>query len=573
MVEFHCPEGTLPEIPNISIPRFLLDSQSPSNAARKPESPWLVEDATGRHIGLDELRSRTFGLANALVTRYGIREDDVVLLFSRNHVDYPVAIWAAHRLGAVITGANPDFASNELQYQMESSKACLVLAHPESLTVATSAARAAGISLDRIVLFNVQGQTKHPKYPTIEKLVWQGLSLQPQFVEPDIDARTKLAFLSYSSGTTGKPKAVAIPHIAVITNVIQMAVHHKVGTNYTAVEEQRYRPGDVCIAVLPFYHIYGLVLNLHFILFNGMSLVIVPKFNFVEMLKSITLHRISHLIIVPPMALLLCKHPAVKNYDLSIVRFIMIGAAPLSDEIHNQLCEQFPNAAIGQAYGMTELCTAVTAWPTSQKRGTSGSGGQLMPGVIAKVVKPDGTLANHDEPGELIVWTPSRALGYHNNEEATKETFVNGWVKTGDEVKIDRQGEVWVLDRIKEIMKVRGFQVAPAEVEGCILDHPDVSDCCVVGVPHEFSGEVPMAFVSLSAAAAEKVRKNPRIVEDIKASVSKHVADNKVSYKHLAGGVEIVAVIPRNPSGKLLRRLLRDQAKQLAASRQHKPKL
>ncbi|KAJ7601054.1 phenylacetyl-CoA ligase [Mycena floridula] len=568
MTIFRSPAGNLPDIPtDLSITQFLLDSDSlrpPGEAGR----PWLIEESTGRKIGLDELRSRTLALANALAFRYAIREDDVVLMFSRNHVDYPVAIWAAHRLGAIVSGANPEYSSHELQHQIEISKASFMLVDPDSLHVATSAAQQAGLPLDRIVFFNTESSIiRHAKYKTVEDLVQEGLNLEAKFVEPTIDARTKVAFLCFSSGTTGTPKAVAMPHGAVITNMVQLAAHHKVNTNYTDIENQRYRPGDVAIAVLPFYHAYGLVVNLHFILFCGLSIVVVPRFNFVEMLRSIKRHHISHLFITPPIALLLCKHPAVRSDHLNSVRYILIGAAPLSDEVSRKLFKLLPNAQIGQGYGSTETCVVLSAWPADQKRGKSGSAGQLVPGVIARIVKEDGTLAGYDETGELQVHTPSAALCYYNDEKATRETFVDGWVKTGDLVKIDSNTEVWVIDRLKEIMKTRGFQVSPSELEGSILDHPDVSECCVVGIPDEFSGEVPLAFVVLSEGTLEKVKQKPSMLEDIKASISKHVSDNKISYKHLAGGVEIVSAIPKNPSGKLLRRVLRDQAKEVIAKR------
>ncbi|KAG6878294.1 hypothetical protein C0993_009300 [Termitomyces sp. T159_Od127] len=189
----------------------------------------------------------------------------------------------------------------------------------------------------------------------------------------------------------------------------------------------------------------------------------------------------------------------------------MCGAAPLSHEVNQQLFELFPDAHIGQAYGA----------------------GQLLPGTIARAVKSDGSLAGYNEAGELYLKTPSVALGYANNEEAN----VYRWVK--------------------------GFQVSPAELEGCILDHPDVAAACVVGIPDDYSGEVPLAFVVLTASALSRVKETPTAVNEIKASIIKHVADNKVNYKHLAGGVEIIPAIPTSPSGKMLRRVLRDEAKVL----------
>ncbi|KAL0581189.1 hypothetical protein V5O48_000879 [Marasmius crinis-equi] len=462
------------------------------------------------------------------------------------------------------SGANPDFARNELVYQLQTTKAVVIFSHPESYETALLAAKDSGIPAERVILFNVPGSaSSRTDLKTVNDLVQQGSKQPITFKEPRIDARTKLAFLSFSSGTTGKPKGVAIPHISVITNVIQFHAHHKVDEDYTTWDERRFRPGDVAIGVLPFYHIYGLVLNLHFMLYSGISIVVVPKFNFEEMLKSIVRHRINHLMLVPPHAVMLCKHQSVKNYDLSGIRTMMFGAAPLSNEVNHQLFQLVPQAHIGQAYGMTETCTATTCWPIEQKRGTSGSAGKLMPGVQARILKADGSWAGFDEPGELVVYSPSNALGYFNNEEATKETFLDGWVKTGDEAKIDRNLVLWILDRIKEIMKVRGFQVAPAELEGCILDHPDVSDACVVGMPDDFSGEVPIAFVVPTQSAAKRMKSDPQSIEQIKASVAKHVSDNKVAYKRLAGGVEFVDVIPKNPSGKLLRRVLRERAKEM----------
>ncbi|KAF5315018.1 hypothetical protein D9619_007429 [Psilocybe cf. subviscida] len=566
-----------PDIPDhLTIPQFFLDSSHATRPQRRKDTPWIIEDATGRKIFGTELQNRTHGLANALRIKYHIGEDDVVLLFSRNHVDYLIAIWATHRLGGVISGANPDFTANELLYQLEATKAAVLIVHPEALPIALNAARAAGLSFDRIVVFDVKGATTaemRAKHESVSSLVEFGLRNKVHYADRVLvpgEAKSKLAFLSFSSGTTGRPKAVAISHYSLIANVLQIAVHSRLTESNITEEDRRYRPGDVAIAVLPLYHIYGLVINSHFVVFAAMSVVIVPKFNFVEMLNSIVRYRISHLFLVPPQVVLLCKHSAVKNYDLrSHVRSIMCGAAPLSHELNEQLFHMFPSAHIGQAYGMTELCTAVTVWPLERRRGKSGSSGTLVPGVVARVMKTDGTLAGYEEAGELYVLSPSNALRYANNEQATKETFIDGWVRTGDEVKFTRDGDLIVLDRLKEIMKVKGFQVAPAELEGCLLDHPDVSNACVVGIPDEYSGEVPLAFVVLTASAAERASKGKAATEEIKASIIKHVADNKIHYKHLAGGVELVSVIPTSPSGKLLRRVLREQAKEL---RKPKPK-
>jgi len=462
-----------------------------------------------------------------------------------------------------MSGANPLFSPDELAYQIQATKASVIIAHPESLSVALSAARTTKLPAKRIILFDVDGAS-YGAQTTVQNVIDEGLASTSTFQECMLqpgEGKTKVAFLNFSSGTTGRPKAVAIPHYAPIANVIQLAAHNRV--NDTKWEDQRFRPGDICCAVLPLYHIYGLVFNTHFSFFCGMPVVLITKFNLLDFLNSIVRHRITHLMVVPPQVVIFCKHPAVKGYNLSHVRYLTSAAAPLSRELMERLIDIFPNAAIGQSYGTTESCTAINTWSLENKCDLSGSAGQLIPGITARVEKADGTLAEFDEPGELVVRTPSLALGYAGNPEATKETFVNGWLRTGDEVKMNRKGEIFVLDRIKEMLKVRGFQVAPAELEGCILDHPDVADTCVVGVPDEYSGELPLAFVVLRFDAVSRTQNNPAAAEAIKQSIMKHVADNKAGYKRLAGGVEFVDAIPKNPSGKLLRRVLRDTARSL----------
>ncbi|KAF9802190.1 hypothetical protein IEO21_09957 [Rhodonia placenta] len=562
MAEIHGPGSPPPHIPDdLTVAQFMLDVDHESRPVR-PEAqanPWMIEDATGRAIRFAEVRERTHGMANALYSRWKL-----VCIYSPNHVDYAIAVWAVHRLGAIITAANPAYMVGELEYQMSITKAKLLIIHPWSLAVGLEAARAAGLPADRIVLFDALHDAAPTlgSYPTISQLVAEGLAKPTCFYERRLrpgEGKTKLAFLSFSSGTTGKPKAVCIPHYGPIANVVQMA--HLANLQTLPWDERKWRPGDVCLGGNEFCHIYGLVVIMHFQMFCGTTLVVIPKFNFVDILKSVERYHISQLPVVPPMVVLLCKHPAVKQHDLSSVRAVMSGAAPLSAELIHQLSQVLPKIHIGQGYGtgMTETCTTVSFPQIEQRICTPGSAGRLIPGIVARVVKPDGSLAGLNEPGQLVVKGPAMALRYMNNDEATRETFVDGWVYTGDEVTINGSAELF------ELLKVRGFQVAPAELEGHLLDHPDVSDVCVVGVPDDYSGELPLAFVVPSAPALERMKKDPAEARRVKASIKKHVTDVKVHYKRLAGGVEFVDVIPKNPSGKLLRRVLRDRAKEMKA--------
>ncbi|KZT09094.1 amp dependent CoA ligase [Laetiporus sulphureus 93-53] len=565
MSEIHGPGGPLPPIPdNLTVVQFMLDHHHTSRPPVKQSNAWLIEDATERRITLDEIRTRVYGLANALSSLWGIKEDDVVCIFSPNHVDYAISVRAVHRLGATLTTSNPAFTADELEYQLTKTKAKAMIVHPLNLKVALDVAQSTGIPNDRIVVFDDQQGDLTGPYPRISELVADGLSKPPAFVERKLkpgEGKTKLAFLSLSSGTTGRPKAVCIPHHSPIANVIQMA--HLANQQIAPWEKRAYRPGDIAMALLPFYHIYGLVVIMHFAIFYGMTLVVIPKFNFVDMLKSIERHRINYIPVVPPIVVMLCKHPAVKDHDLSSLRTMKSGSAPLTAEVIRQLSVKLPHLSIGQSYGMTETCTTVTFPQLEQKIGTPGSAGRLLPGVIARVIDPDGNLLGYGQPGQLVVYSPANSLGYLNNEQATKETFVDGWIYTGDEVIINEQADVFVVDRLKELIKVKGFQVAPAELEGHLLDHPDVSDVCVVGIPDEYSGEVPLAFVVPSSRAVERMEKDQAEIANIKASLKTHVAAAKVHYKHLAGGVEFIDAIPKNPSGKLLRRFLRDRAKKM----------
>ncbi|RPD61667.1 acetyl-CoA synthetase-like protein [Lentinus tigrinus ALCF2SS1-7] len=569
MTEIHSDGGPLPHVPDdFTIEQFILDGQHPVKPQWYDLRPVMIEEATGRAIGSDELRARVHGLANALKIRWNIGHDDVACIFSPNHVDYVVALWAVQKLGGIVSTANPTYTAEDLVYQLQLIKARILIVHPWVLPVALEAARTCGIPPDQIILLEpVAGSP----YSNIQELVKFGLGQTQQFAPLRLSpggAKKKLAFLSFSSGTTGKPKAVMVTHYGIICNLVQIGGYLKLNDESVPTERKMYRPGSVSLAVVPFYHAYGM----HMLLFGSMvlqsTIVVSPKFSLERMLQSIQQYRVTHLCIVPPQVLLLCKSPLVKNYDLSSVYFLMCGGAPLSAELQEQLVRTLPNCIIGQGYGMTEISTGVTFIPHDRQVDASGSAGLMLPGLIARVVRPDGSLAGYDEPGELHLHTPSRSIGYLNNPTATAETYYDGWIRTGDEVLITPRKEIFVIDRLKELIKVRGFQVAPSELEGHLLDHPAVADVCVVGIPDDFSGELPFAFVVLAPNAQTDSKEKEKDLEawktNLKEMLMKHVSDHKTPYKRLAG-VEFVDAIPKNPSGKLLRRVLRDRAREMVS--------
>ncbi|KAH0586556.1 hypothetical protein H2248_007782 [Termitomyces sp. 'cryptogamus'] len=439
-----------PHIPdNISLPQFMLQYHHPLRPIRT-DIACLIEDDSGRGIYFEELRNNTRTLASTLRAKYKIGENDVVMIISRNHMgkvlhrvrtpqndlcllEYPTALWAIHLLGGVVSCSNPQSTVEELLGQLILAKITFVIAHSSNVSMVLSAMHLAGLSSDRVILIDRMASV--PRIPNVYDCIQEGVKNNFDFQERVFDSgegKRKTALLSWSSGTTGKPKAVAISHYALIANIIQMTAHTQVEKAHCFRNVRGFRPGDVAIGVLPFYHVAGLMISLHLTLFCAMSVVVIERYSILSTLESIVRHQITHLILVPPLAVELCKHPAVRNHDLSRVKYMIIaywklGAAPVPKEVQTQLCELFPDAQIGQAYGLTEMTTTLAMISGTQKRGPVGSGGRLLPGLQARVIKQDGSLANYGESGQLVVKGPAIALGYLNNKQATQDTFVDGY--------------------------------------------------------------------------------------------------------------------------------------------------
>ncbi|KAI3604957.1 phenylacetyl-ligase [Moniliophthora roreri] len=403
------------------------------------------------------------------------------------------------------------------------------------------------------------------------------------------EAKSRIAFLAPSSGTTGVQKVFSPePRFGHLTHASVT-----LGSRYLPL--QRYK-SLLSIALVKNMHHDQSDVSDPATSVADMTLVLAPAFHFERFLGSIEKYKITHLTLVPPQAVLFCKHPSVKKFSLSSVRYCIVAAAPLSATLTEGLLKIFPNVHLGQGYGMTETCGTVSMFPLSQKVGTLGSGGQLLPGVVAKVVKQDGSLAGVGEVGELYVQGGQVALGYYGNERATKETFVDGWLRTGDQVLFNEKGDIFIVERIKELIKVssslrsfyesnlehdfvfshlslhpaslpflvlfgfgqvKGLQVPPAELEGHLLMHTSIADAAVIGVPDEYAGELPLAFIVLQPEIAAAVGKDPEVAEEVRTSIFKHVAAAKSRHKWLMGGIVFIDSIPRNASGKILRRLLR----------------
>jgi len=541
-------------------------------------NPPFTDGITGKCYSALEVKERVDHLARALSRELGFRPDagsewdKVVGCFSLNTIDYLTMAWAVHRLGGIASCVNAAYNAHELEYQLKDSGAKAIFTCLPLLETTMAVAKKLGIPKEKVYILDlppaIAAGVKNPGLKTVDDLVQAGAKL-PKMQASDRswsegEGKRRCAFLCYSSGTSGLPKGVMISHYNVIANTLQIHTHETPNRAATAAEYHVPEYTENALGLLPMSHIYGLVVIAHLGPYRGDGIIVLPKYDFRQMLATIAQYRIAMLYLVPPMIIHLTKQKELlRQYDLSCVRACFTGAAPLGKETAEDLLAMFPNWAVRQGYGLTETSTVVCS--TVPDDIWFGSSGSLLPGITARLVTVEGNeITGYHQPGELWVKSPAVVLGYLHNEKATKETFVEAedgrYMRTGDEAMIAKSvnghEHVFIVDRIKELIKVKGLQVAPAELEAHLLTHPAVNDCVVIGIPSEREGEVPKAFVV----------KAPGAIEDsdalLKRQIAQHVEKHKSNHKWLRGGVEFIEAVPKSPSGKILRRLIRDQERE-----------
>ncbi|MEU9452089.1 4-coumarate--CoA ligase family protein [Streptomyces sp. NPDC048277] len=516
------------DVPPVELP---IHEAVLGRAAEFGDTPALIDGTDGTTLTYAQLDRFHRRIAAALADA-GVRKGDVLALHSPNTVAFPTAFYAATRAGASVTTVHPLATPEEFAKQLRDSAARWIVTVSPLLEAARRAAELAGGVEEIFVCDSAPGHRS-----LLDML--GSTAPEPQV---DIDPAEDVAALPYSSGTTGIPKGVMLTHRQIATNLAQLDVSVPSG------------PGDRILAVLPFFHIYGLTALMNVPLRNGATVVVLPRFELQSFLSAIQNHRITGLWVAPPIVLALAKHPLVEQYDLSSLKYVMSAAAPLDAQLAIAGGQRLGLPPVAQGYGMTELSPGTHIVPLDALRqAPPGTVGKLIAGTEMRIVSLDDPHKDVGvgEPGEIAIRGPQVMKGYLGKPDATAAMIdPDGWLHTGDVGHVDADGWLYVVDRVKELIKYKGFQVAPAELEALLLTHPDIADAAVIGAYNEDGNEIPHAFV-VRRPTADGLTENETML---------YVAERVAPYKRVRK-VTFITGVPRAASGKILRRELRELAK------------
>jgi acyl-CoA synthetase (AMP-forming)/AMP-acid ligase II len=507
--------------PDVEIPETALTPFVMQRAVELADKPALIDGPTGRALTYSQLAGAIAIVAHNLARR-GFKKGDVLGIVSPNCPEYGIAFHATATLGGIVTPINPLYTHAEIAHQLKDAHARFLVCTPMCLDKSRLAAADAGVE-EVFVFGEADGAT-----PFAELMVDNGRAAQVE-----INAREDLVALPYSSGTTGLPKGVMLTHYNLVANLCQME-----GLCY-------FYETDTLICVLPLFHIYGLVVVLNMGLYTGATVVLMPRFDLESFLKAAQDYEVSLAHVVPPIVLSLAKNPIVDNYKLPKLKTIFSGAAPLGEDLTRECMDRL-GCNVRQGYGMTETSPVTHSSPAPPHELKFGSVGVPAPNTECKIVDLEtGEALPPGQRGEVCVRGPQIMKGYLNEPDATAHTIDNElWLHTGDIGYADEDGHFFIVDRAKELIKYKGFQVPPAELEAVLLTHPCIADAAVIPCSDEEAGEVPKAIVVLKQPA-----ENEAILEYVAQRVAPH---KRIRY------VECVEKIPKSPSGKILRRVLVD---------------
>ena len=508
------------EIPQLTLPEVVL-----GKTVELGDKPALIDGPSGRSISYRELGDKSKRIAAALALR-GFRRGDVLGIYSPNCPEYALIFHGVVLAGGTNTTVNPLYTPQELSRQLNDCHARFLICHADFLENALEAAGSTKVEEVFVI-----GDTKNAT-PLRELL-----GVKDPAPDVSIDPEKDLVVLPYSSGTTGVPKGVMLTHGNLVSNLYQFK-------NLEPTSQE-----DTLIGALPFFHIYGMTVILNSALSHGATVVCMPRFDLDQFLELMQEHEVTRAHLVPPIVLALAKHPLVDQYRFPKLKTIMSGAAPLGPELA-EACAKRLGCTVKQGYGLTETSPVTHVNPDPPGRVVAGSIGICIPNTECRIMDlKNSQPVGPGQLGELLVRGPQVMKGYLNNPEATAQTIdEEGWLHTGDIAEVDEDGYYRIVDRVKELIKYKGFQVAPAELEALLLNHPVIADCAVVPAKDEEAGEIPVGFVVFKPES----KSSP---EDILEYVAKNVAPHKKIRR-----LKVVDEIPKSPSGKILRRLLKVQA-------------
>lgn len=512
--------------PDVTIPNQPFTDYVYQRAQELADKPALIDGPSGRTLSYGQLVGAIRLVAASLAAR-GFGKGDVFAIYSPNLPEYAIAFHAVATLGGIVTTANPLYTAHELAHQLQDANAIYLLTVPPFIEKAQQAAEMAGNIKEIFVFGEAAGAT-----PFANLLQSDGTVPTVTIAPDDVVA------LPYSSGTTGLPKGVMLTHRNLVANIAQLVAMPK--------DACTVRADDILMGILPFYHIYGMIVIMNYALHVGGTVVTMPRFDMEQFLSLIQQYKITYMNLVPPLVLGLAKHPLVANYDLSSLRTIVSGAAPLGAPLEQE-CSERLDCIVTQGYGMTEASPVTHFRLHGDGADKAGSIGPAIPSTECKIVDVvSGATVPLGEEGEVWIRGPQVMKGYLNNPTATRNTVDdNGWLHTGDIGYADGDGFFYIVDRLKELIKYKGMQVAPAEIEAMLLTHPAIVDAAVIGKADEEAGEVPKAFVVLKGEAT---------ADDIISFIAERVAPHKRVRE-----VAIIEQIPKSASGKILRRVLVEQ--------------
>lgn len=531
IIKSYCKDIVIPK--NVSFHDFIWKK----NVDLYRDKIALVDGITGVSYTYKEAQSLSIKFGNGL-RKWGFAKGNVLAVFLPNCPEYVICATGTIGSGGIVTTLNPSYTETEVAHQLDMSGASFIVTKSSMIQITTEAVKLCKKPIQIILL---EQQTSDICYNDV---IEAGEPTWPKEVTETID-NEDVCLLPYSSGTTGLPKGVMLTAQNIISNISQMVYGKEL--DFIEATTDSYQPTTIC--VLPMFHAFGMNVTTLPTLHAGGQVITLPKFEPNSFLNTMEKYKPTFMHFAPPLVGFCAASPKVEARHLDSIKHIMVGAAPVGESLINDFKRKAPNVHFREGYGMTELSPVSTL--TIVDLFKPGSCGVVLPNSEAKVVDlKTGESLGPNETGELCFKGPNVMKGYLNNEKATAETIQSGWLHSGDIAFYDELNRIYIVDRLKELIKVKGFQVPPAELEDLIRGHSIAADVAVIGIPDPKKGEVPRAYIVLKSDVKEPKEVCIKLINE---AVNKHVAE----YKRLAGGIEFVDVIPKSAAGKILRKDLK----------------